>query len=138
MSLGCLELVILGEVIFTRDMPFDVSVRLLATSGTDIRLAIVVLARISGMLFYLCDVRTLAYPTLKENLPMRRLIPTFVLVVTLSGSVIAGDIPSVDYVPPPLPPSAPAAVTEGDMGAGGFAEEITAEIVLAIFRIFAG
>jgi hypothetical protein len=65
---------------------------------------------------------------------MRRLILTLVFVLTISGSVIAGDIPSVDYVPPPPAPTE----TEGDMGSGGFAEEITDEIVLAIFGIFAG
>ncbi len=44
----------------------------------------------------------------------------------------AGDIPSVPAPPPPGP-----SATEGDMGAGGFAETITDEFVLAIFGIFA-
>lgn len=65
---------------------------------------------------------------------MKRFVISIALTCVLSGSVFAGEIPSV-----PAPPPAPAsAETEGDMGAGGFAEEITDEIVLAIFGIFAG
>lgn len=66
---------------------------------------------------------------------MKRLVMAIALTCVLGGSVLAGEIPSVPAPPPPAP--APAE-TEGDMGAGGFAEEITDEIVLAIFGIFAG
>ena len=65
---------------------------------------------------------------------MKHLVIAIALTCVLGGSVFAGEIPSVPAPPPP----APAAETEGDMGAGGFAEEITDEIVLAIFGFFAG
>lgn len=64
---------------------------------------------------------------------MKRFAMAIALVCVLVGTALAGDIPSVPAPPPPAPTT-----TEGDMGAGGFAEEITDEIVLAIFGIFAG
>ena len=64
---------------------------------------------------------------------MKRFAMAIALVCVFVGTTFAGDIPSVPAPPPPIPASA-----EGDMGAGGFAEEITDEIVLAIFGIFAG
>lgn len=66
---------------------------------------------------------------------MKRFVVAIALTCVLSGSILAGEIPSVPAPPPPAPAFAE---TEGDMGAGGFAEEITDEIVLAIFGIFAG
>ena len=66
---------------------------------------------------------------------MKRLVIAIALTCVLSGPVFAGEIPSVPAPPPPAPASAE---TDGDMGAGGFAEEITDEIVLAIFGFFAG
>jgi len=66
---------------------------------------------------------------------MKRFAVAIALVCVLVGTTFAGDIPSVPAPPPPAPAFAE---TEGDMGAGGFAEEITDEIVLAIFGIFAG
>lgn len=66
---------------------------------------------------------------------MKRIAVAIALTCVLAGSVFAGDIPCAPAPPPPAPASAE---TEGDMGAGGFAEEITDEIVLAIFGIFAG
>jgi hypothetical protein len=66
---------------------------------------------------------------------MKRFVIAIALTCVLSGSVFAGEIPSVPAPPPPAPASAE---TEGDMGSGGFAEEITDEIVLAIVGIFAG
>ena len=66
---------------------------------------------------------------------MKRFVIAIALTCVFSGSVCAGEIPSVPAPPPPIPASAES---EGDMGAGGFAEEITDEIVLAIFGIFAG
>lgn len=66
----------------------------------------------------------------------------FVMATAMTGlialSASAGEIPSTDYVPPPPPPAAAPAETEGDMGAGGFVETISDEVVLAIFGIFAG
>lgn len=58
------------------------------------------------------------------------------LTCLLAGSTLAGDIPMVPGPPPPPPGAAPASV-DGDMGAGGFAEQISDEFVLAIFGIFA-
>lgn len=58
------------------------------------------------------------------------------LTCLMAVSTVAGDIPMVPGPPPPAPP-APLANTDGDMGAGGFAEQITDEFVLAIFGIFA-
>lgn len=66
---------------------------------------------------------------------MRRFVMALAVTGLLALSVSAGEIPSTDFVPPPPPPG-PSAV-EGDMGAGGFAETITDEVVLAIFGIFA-
>ncbi len=66
---------------------------------------------------------------------MKHFAMAIALVCVLMGTAFPGDIPSVPAPPPPIP--APTE-TEGDMGAGGFAEEITDEIVLAIFGIFAG
>ena len=66
---------------------------------------------------------------------MKRFAMSIALTCVLVGTSLAGDIPSV---PAPPPPIAAPAETEGDIGAGGFAEEITDEIVLAIFGIFAG
>lgn len=57
------------------------------------------------------------------------------LTCLLAGSTLAGDIPTVPGPPPT--PAAPSANVDGDMGAGGFTEQITDEIVLAIFGIFA-
>ena len=68
---------------------------------------------------------------------MKRFLIAFALTSVLAGSVFAGEIPSVPGPPPPPPAAAPAD-TEGDMGAGGFAEAVTDEFVLAIFGIFAG
>ena len=67
---------------------------------------------------------------------MKHFVMALAMTGLLAHCTLAGEIPSTDYVPPPPPP--PAAETEGDMGAGGFAEEITDEIVLAIVGIFAG
>ena len=64
---------------------------------------------------------------------MKRFALAVVLTCVLANLGIAGDIPTVPAPPPPAP-----AETEGDMGAGGFAEAITDEIVLAIFDVFAG
>lgn len=64
---------------------------------------------------------------------MKRFVIAIALTCVLSGSVLAGEIPSVPGPPPPAP-----ATAEGDMGAGGFAEEITDQIALAIAGIFAG
>ncbi len=66
---------------------------------------------------------------------MKRFAMSIALTCALAAVTFAGDIP---MVPAPPPPAAAPAETEGDMGAGGFAEEITDEIVLAIFGIFAG
>ena len=63
---------------------------------------------------------------------MKRIALAVALVCVFVGTSLAGDIPSVP-APPPHGPSA----TEGDMGAGGFAETITDEFVLAVFGIFA-
>lgn len=65
---------------------------------------------------------------------MQRFAMALVVTGLLALSVNAGEIPSTDFVPPP--PPAPSAAG-GDMGAGGFAETITDEFVLAIFGIFA-
>lgn len=64
---------------------------------------------------------------------MKRFAMAIALTCVLAAATFAGDIPMV-----PAPPPAAPTETEGDMGAGGFAEEITDEIVLAIFGIFAG
>ena len=64
---------------------------------------------------------------------MKRLAIAIALTCVLGFSVYAGEIPSV----PAPPPAAPTA-TEGDMGAGGFADEIIDELVLGIFGTFAG
>lgn len=66
---------------------------------------------------------------------MNRYLTTVVLALALSMSAFAGEIPSVPGPPPT--PAAPSANVDGDMGAGGFTEQITDEIVLAIFGIFA-
>ena len=63
---------------------------------------------------------------------MKRFAIAIALTCVLGSSVLAGEIPSVPAPPPP------GAEAEGDMGGGGFTEEITDEIVLAIFGIFAG
>ena len=68
---------------------------------------------------------------------MKHFVMALAMTGLLAHSTLAGEIPSTDYVPPPPPPTA-SAETEGDMGSGGFTEEITDEIVLAIFGIFAG
>ena len=56
------------------------------------------------------------------------------LTSLLAVSTLGGDIPTVPGPPPPAP--APAA-TDGDMGGGGFAQQITDEIVLAVFGFYA-
>ena len=64
---------------------------------------------------------------------MKRIAVAIVLTCVLSSITLGGDIPMVPAPPPPGP-----SATEGDMGAGGFADAITDEIVLAIFEVFAG
>jgi hypothetical protein len=64
---------------------------------------------------------------------MKRFAMAIALICVLMGTSFAGDIPGVPVPPPPVP-----AETEGDMGSGGFTEEITDEIVLVIVGIFAG
>ena len=66
---------------------------------------------------------------------MKRFATAIALVCVLMGTAFAGDIPCAPAPPPP--PPAPAAA-DGDMGAGGFAEEIADQIALAIAGIFAG
>ena len=63
---------------------------------------------------------------------MKRFVIVLSLTCALATSVFGGEIPSVPGPPPPG-----LSATEGDMGAGGFAETITDEVVLAIFGIFA-
>jgi hypothetical protein len=63
---------------------------------------------------------------------MRRFAMAIALTCALVATVFAGDIPTV---PAPPPPTAPTE-TGGDMGGGGFAQEITDEVVLAIFGMF--
>jgi len=65
---------------------------------------------------------------------MKRFAIAIALTCIFAGSTLAGDIPMVPGPPPPAP--APAA-TDGDMGGGGFAQQITDEIVLAIFGFYA-
>ena len=65
---------------------------------------------------------------------MKHFVMALAMTGLLAHCTFAGEIPSTDYVPPPPPPAA----APGDMGAGGLAEEITDEIVLAIFEFFAG
>jgi hypothetical protein len=65
---------------------------------------------------------------------MKRFAIAIALVCVLAGTNLAGDIPSV----PAPPPVATQAETDGDMGAGGLTQEITDEIFLTIFGIFAG
>jgi hypothetical protein len=65
---------------------------------------------------------------------MKRVTMAIALVSVITGTVFAGDIPSV----PAPPPAAPQSTKGGDMGGGGFAEAMTDELVLAIFGIFAG
>ena len=60
---------------------------------------------------------------------MRRFAIAFALTCALAATVVAGDIPTV----PAPPPAATPIETDGDMGGGGFAQEITDEVVLAIF-----
>lgn len=69
---------------------------------------------------------------------MRRFVMALAVTGLLALSTRAGEIPSTDFVPPPPPPPRAASQTGGDMGAGGFAEAMTDELVLAIFGIFAG
>ena len=64
---------------------------------------------------------------------MKRITLAMALVCVFVGTSLGGDIPSV-----PAPPPPGLSATEGDMGAGGFADAITDEIVLAIFEAFAG
>lgn len=61
---------------------------------------------------------------------MKRFALAVVLTCIFTQIALAGDIPAVPAPPPPP-------LTEGDMGAGGFAETITDEIALAIFDMFA-
>ncbi|HKR60787.1 MAG TPA: hypothetical protein VJS64_13785 [Pyrinomonadaceae bacterium] len=63
---------------------------------------------------------------------MRRFATAIALTCVLAATVFAGDIPMVPGPPPPTP----SANAPGDMGGGGIAQEITDEIVLAIFGIF--
>ena len=63
---------------------------------------------------------------------MRRFATAIALACALAATVFAGDIP---MVPAPPPATSPAA-SDGDMGAGGIAQEITDEVVLAIFGMF--
>ena len=65
---------------------------------------------------------------------MKRFTMAIALVCVITGTVFAGDIPSVPAPPPP----GPQATNGGDMGGGGFTEAMTDELVLAIFGIFAG
>lgn len=64
---------------------------------------------------------------------MRRIITATVLALVLSGSAIAGDIPTVDYTPPP-PPSSPASTdtTPGDIPSDGVQSSDTVDILLRI------
>jgi hypothetical protein len=69
---------------------------------------------------------------------MKRFAMAIALACVFVTNILAGDIPSGDFAPPPPPPTqaAPSNV-DGDMGAGGFTEQITDEFVLAIFSMFA-
>ena len=64
---------------------------------------------------------------------MKCLAMAFALTLVLAATSFAGDIPSVPGPPPPA--ASPA--TDGDMGGGGFAQQITDEIVLAVFGFYA-
>ena len=68
---------------------------------------------------------------------MKLLIASMIIIGAMSASALAGDIPTVGYAPPPPLPAASAAATDGDMGGGGFTQQITDEIVLAIFGYYA-
>jgi hypothetical protein len=63
---------------------------------------------------------------------MRPFAMAIALTCALAATVFAGDIPTVPAPPPPVAPTE----TDGDMGGGGFAQEITDEVVLAIFGMF--
>lgn len=65
---------------------------------------------------------------------MRRIITATVLALVLSGSAIAGDIPTADYTPPPPPPTSPASTdtTPGDIPSDGVQSSDTVDILLRI------
>ena len=64
---------------------------------------------------------------------MKRYLTAVVMMMALSVSALAGEIPSV---PGPPPPGAAPADNEGDVS-NGITEEITDEFVLVIFSMFA-
>lgn len=66
---------------------------------------------------------------------MRRIITATVLALVLSGSAIAGDVPTADYTPPPPPPpTSPASTdtTPGDIPSDGVRSSDTVDILLRI------
>ena len=69
---------------------------------------------------------------------MKDIVKAIALTCVLGFPALAGEIPTGGFTSPPPPPPAPApAATDGDMGGGGFAQQITDEIVLAIFGFYA-
>jgi len=66
---------------------------------------------------------------------MKCLVMAFALTFVLAGTGFAGDIPSVPG-PPPTPATAPAE-NAGEVPTVGLAQQITDEIVLAIFGFYA-
>ena len=66
---------------------------------------------------------------------MKRFAMAVLLTCVFTSGALAGDIPTV---PAPPPSSAASAETDGDMGNFDLSDEITDEIVLTIFGIFAG
>jgi len=68
---------------------------------------------------------------------MKDIVKAIALTCVLGFPALAGEIPTGGLTSPPPPPPAASPVATGDMGGGGFAQQITDEIVLAIFGFYA-
>jgi hypothetical protein len=129
------ELCNFGEVILMSDSPFYVRVRKLATDAADIKCHSQLLARTSGSWSILPHVRSLASSTFKENI-MKRFVMTIALTCALTGSVLAGDVPTVGVTPPtPDQPTIPT--SPGDIPSVGLTQELS-ETALTLIQLAFG
>lgn len=70
---------------------------------------------------------------------MKRFVMTIALTCVLSGSALAGDIPSVGFTAPPPDETTPTTTltTPGEVPSGGFAQQMS-ETALDLFQMLLG
>jgi hypothetical protein len=67
---------------------------------------------------------------------MKRFVMTIALTSVLSGSALAGDVPSVGFNAPP-PDEPPAVTAPGEIPSGGFTQEMS-QTALTLVQLMLG